>query len=108
MTVLPSASPGDLARHVLFVTTPALWPGWPFLPVVRRDRGAEDLGVLFDARGCAAGPGSRRRCSGPICSTCRRPSTGCSLSPGGVRLRGGLGPRGLAGGLTGSPRRAQP
>ncbi|WP_143393498.1 hypothetical protein [Fimbriiglobus ruber] len=24
---------------------------WPFLPVVRRDRGAEDLGVLFDARG---------------------------------------------------------
>jgi hypothetical protein len=42
--------PGDLARHLLFVTTPALWPAWPFLPVVRRARGAEELGVMFDAR----------------------------------------------------------
>ena len=37
-------------RTVLFVTTPALWPAWPFLPVVRRTRGSEELGVVFDAR----------------------------------------------------------
>ena len=37
-------------RTVVFVTTPALWPAWPFLPVVRRTRGCEELGVVFDAR----------------------------------------------------------
>ena len=37
-------------RTLLFLTTPALWPAWPFLPVVRRTRGAEELGVVFDAR----------------------------------------------------------
>ena len=37
-------------RTVLFVTTPALWPAWPFLPVVRRTNGVEELGVVFDAR----------------------------------------------------------
>jgi hypothetical protein len=44
-------NPGDLARHLLFVTTPALWPAWPFLPVVRHARGVTDLGLVFDARG---------------------------------------------------------
>ena len=48
MTAVP---PGDLARHLLFVTTPALWPAWPFLPVTRSAGGAVDLGLLFDARG---------------------------------------------------------
>lgn len=42
---------GDLARHLLFVTTPALWPAWPFLPVVRRTREVVELGLMFDARG---------------------------------------------------------
>ena len=51
MTVSMSHLPGEVARHLLFVTTPALWPGWPFLPVVRRTRRPEELGVLFDARG---------------------------------------------------------
>ena len=37
-------------RTVLFLSTPALWPNWPFLPVVRRTRGHEELGVVFDAR----------------------------------------------------------
>jgi hypothetical protein len=41
-------------RTVLFLSTPALWPHWPFLPVVRRTGGVEELGVVFDAR--AAGP----------------------------------------------------
>ncbi len=26
------------------------WPHWPFLPLVRRTRGREELGVVFDAR----------------------------------------------------------
>jgi hypothetical protein len=50
VTALASSKPGDPARQLLFVTTPALWPAWPFLPVVRRARGAEELGVMFDAR----------------------------------------------------------
>ena len=37
-------------RTVLFLTTPALWVHWPFLPVVRRTGGREELGVVFDAR----------------------------------------------------------
>ena len=37
-------------RTVLFLSSPALWPAWPFLPVVRRTRGREELGVAFDAR----------------------------------------------------------
>jgi len=46
-----TAPPGDLTRHLLFVTTPALWPAWPFLPVTRHSRGVTDLGLMFDARG---------------------------------------------------------
>ena len=38
------------ARTVLFLTTPALWAHWPFLPLVRRKDGHEELGVVFDAR----------------------------------------------------------
>lgn len=38
----------ELARHRLVLPTPALWPAWPLLPVVRRCRGEEELGVLFD------------------------------------------------------------
>jgi len=37
-------------RTVLFVATPALWPSWPFLPVVRRCNGREELGVMLDSR----------------------------------------------------------
>ena len=37
-------------RTVMFLSSPALWPAWPFLPVVRRTRGREELGVVFDAR----------------------------------------------------------
>ncbi len=48
--VAPIAAGPAPARDLLFVTTPALWPAWPFLPVVRRTGGAEALGVLFDAR----------------------------------------------------------
>ena len=38
-------------RTVLILSAPALWPVWPFLPLVRRrPGGAEELGVVFDAR----------------------------------------------------------
>ncbi len=38
-------------RTVRMLATPALWPTWPFLPVVRRRAGCQELGVVFDARG---------------------------------------------------------
>ena len=46
---MPAGVTGARTRTVLFVSTPALWPCWPFLPVVRRTAGAEELGVVFDA-----------------------------------------------------------
>ena len=38
-------------RSLLFIAHPGLWPLWPVLPVVRRTRGREELGVMFDFRG---------------------------------------------------------
>lgn len=49
MPVPRFAEMSGLARHLMFVTTPALWPAWPFLPVVRRTAAGVDLGVMFDA-----------------------------------------------------------
>jgi len=37
-------------RTVLFIATPALWPAWPFLPMVRRSNGLLELGVMIDSR----------------------------------------------------------
>jgi len=37
-------------RTVLMVMTPAQWPTWPFLPMVRRTGAGTELGVVFDAR----------------------------------------------------------
>ena len=51
MIVPPTRTPGDLTRHLLFVTTPALWPAWPLLPLVRRSGGREELGVMLDLLG---------------------------------------------------------
>jgi hypothetical protein len=56
--VIASAADRDLlARNLLFVTTPALWPTWPFLPLVRRTSGQEELGLLFDAMGTSSRTG---------------------------------------------------
>ena len=49
-TILRLEAPLGLERTLLFLTTPPLWPCWPFLPVVRRTKGTEELGVVFDAR----------------------------------------------------------
>ncbi len=51
MIAPPTTPPGDLTRHLLFVTAPALWPAWPFLPVTRLAGGGVELGLMFDARG---------------------------------------------------------
>ncbi|MCE9564283.1 MAG: hypothetical protein K8U57_19745 [Planctomycetes bacterium] len=37
-------------RTLLFLGTPPLWSAWPFLPVVRRNKGHEELGVVFDSK----------------------------------------------------------
>lgn len=40
------------ARQLLFLSTPRLWPAWPFLPLVRRRPGCEEeLGLLYDGLG---------------------------------------------------------
>ncbi len=52
----PAADPG---RHLLFLSCPALWPAWPFLPLVRRAGGTEALGLLFDAAAAGLPPDRR-------------------------------------------------
>jgi hypothetical protein len=47
----PTAKAGaaPAARSLLFLTSPCLWPAWPYLPVVRRRPGRPDeLGVVVD------------------------------------------------------------
>src|SRR3954447_13227004 len=42
----------DAGRDLLFMSTPALWPAWPMLPLVRRHPdGSYDCGLLYDCRG---------------------------------------------------------
>jgi len=41
-------------RNLLLMACPALWSCWPMLPLVRRSRGKEELGVLYDAL-CVSG-----------------------------------------------------
>ena len=47
----PTAAPDRVrARNLLFLGRPALWPAWPFLPLVRRLPGREEeCGLLYDA-----------------------------------------------------------
>jgi hypothetical protein len=55
-----SASPteSDQFRHLLLLTTPALWEHWPLLPVVRRHPGQEEeCGLLCDVLGWKGTPG---------------------------------------------------
>jgi hypothetical protein len=49
MTPTTTAGPNPAARSALFLTSPCLWPNWPYLPVVRRRPGRpEELGVVID------------------------------------------------------------
>jgi hypothetical protein len=52
MSTTTPASEHDRQRNLLFMTRPALWPQWPFLPLVRRRPGrADECGVLCDVLG---------------------------------------------------------
>jgi hypothetical protein len=43
---------GDRCRNLMFFSTPSLWPTWPYLPLVRRDRGrGQECGLLCDLMG---------------------------------------------------------
>ena len=47
MSTTTPASEHDRQRNLLFMSRPALWPQWPFLPLVRRRPGrADECGVL--------------------------------------------------------------
>ena len=51
---MPATSPpadADLGRHHDVLRTPACWPAWPFLPVVRRSPGGDEYGLLCDLTG---------------------------------------------------------
>jgi hypothetical protein len=50
VNLIPAPDTESLARNRLFVTSPQLWPEWPFLALARRCDGTVELGVLFDAR----------------------------------------------------------
>lgn len=57
MILLLSKRGPDRARHLLYLTKPALWPTWPLLPLVRRRPGVEDdLGLLYDPPGSTETP----------------------------------------------------
>lgn len=53
MTIIQGPPGKARSRDLLFFTTPALWPQWPYLPVVRRraSQPEPELGVLYDAAG---------------------------------------------------------
>ncbi len=45
-------------RNLLYLTTPGLWPLWPYLPLVRRRAGQEEeCGVLVDVMKSFGVPG---------------------------------------------------
>jgi hypothetical protein len=49
MTAPSEAERRERRRNLLFLTTPRLWPEWPFLPLVRRSLGREvEYGLLYD------------------------------------------------------------
>ena len=57
MEAPPTPRPAT-TRDVLILSTPALWPTWPFLPVIRRLPGREEeYGVLYDCWTVARRPG---------------------------------------------------
>jgi hypothetical protein len=49
MPVTTNQEKEDRLRNLLFLSKPALWPVWPFLPLVRRKPGQKDeCGILYD------------------------------------------------------------
>jgi hypothetical protein len=53
-----TAEAAERRRNLLFLTTPQLWPVYPFLPLVRRRGGAEyECGLLYDLFGLSGRTG---------------------------------------------------
>ena len=47
-----------IARDLLYLRTPRLWPTWPYLALMRRRPGLEaEYGVLYDIRGTSGRTG---------------------------------------------------
>ena len=58
MPSLSSVLESHPRRNLLFISSPALWTNWPFLPLVRRKPGQEqEYGVMFDAMTACDLPG---------------------------------------------------
>jgi hypothetical protein len=51
MSRIALSSRRERERNVLFLSSPRLWPAYPFLPLVRRTRTAEECGLLVDLVG---------------------------------------------------------
>src|SRR5205814_6336512 len=51
MTRTALSSRRERERNLLFLSTPRLWPAYPFLPVVRRTAFGEECGLLMDLAG---------------------------------------------------------
>ena len=47
---MPGSEVKVIQRTALYLTNPALWPLWPFIPVVRRSSGLEEDAMVYDAR----------------------------------------------------------
>lgn len=51
MTLNTLSARRERERNLLFLSSPWLWPAYPFLPVVRRTTpGGLECGLMFDAR----------------------------------------------------------
>ena len=48
MSAPPSAERAERFRNVTIMSMPAMWPAWPFLPLVRRSKGELECGLLCD------------------------------------------------------------
>ena len=60
MPTTASADCGDRQRHLLYLATPALWPAWPYLPLMRRNPGKEEeCGLLLDLLGLTGRDGAQ-------------------------------------------------
>jgi hypothetical protein len=43
-----TCAPDERAKQAALMALPALWPAWPFLPLVRRGPAGEELGLMCD------------------------------------------------------------
>jgi hypothetical protein len=51
MTLSRLSAGRERSRNLLFLSSPRLWPAYPFLPLVRRAGGEDECGLLIDLAG---------------------------------------------------------